>query len=158
MESKSLVKLLRKLIREEVKAAVRQVLNEKTTNHKQVINHGLEMQRISEQPNPRRKKKQYTKNSMLNDLLNETSGIPNDGPIVSQMGAMNDYPSMDFKSEMADSFGMNRQPQQLATTGINGEPVNMQNEAVAKTVDIMTKDYSGLMKAIDKKNKEKGKR
>ncbi len=159
MESKSLVKLLRKIIREEVKTAVRQVLNEQKTNHNQVINHGLEMQRISENPNPRRKKKQYTKNSMLNDLLNETSGIPNDGPLVSQMGGMEDYPSMgNFKSDMADAFGMNRQPQALATSGINGEPINMQNEAVAKTVDIMTKDYSGLMKAIDKKNKEKGKR
>ena len=153
MESKSFVKLLRKVIREEVKAAVKQVLNERTTNHKQVINHGLDIQRMSEQPNPRRKKKQYTKNSMLNDLLNETGGLPADGPLVSQMSGIDDYPS-----DMAQSFGMRSQPQPLATTDVNGAPVNMQNEAVAKTVDIMTRDYSGLMKAIDKKNKAKGKR
>ena len=39
----------------------------------------------------------------------------------------------------------------LATTDINGAPVNMNNEAVVATVDAMTRDYSGLMKAIDKK-------
>jgi hypothetical protein len=75
------------------------------------------------------------------------------------MGGMDNYPSMDsFKSDMAESFGISRQPQALATTDVNGAPVNMQNEAVAKTVNLMTKDYSGLMKAIDKKNKAKGKR
>ena len=42
-------------------------------------------------------------------------------------------------------------PTSLATTGINGEPVNMNNEQVAQTVQNMTKDYSALMKAIEKK-------
>jgi len=39
----------------------------------------------------------------------------------------------------------------LATKGINGEAVNMNNQGVASTVKAMTKDYSALMKAIDKK-------
>ena len=34
---------------------------------------------------------------------------------------------------------------------INGEAINMSNENVASTVKAMTKDYSALMKAIDKK-------
>ena len=55
---------------------------------------------------------------------------------------------------MAQSFGADRQPgyqTPLATKDINGAPVNMANENVAKTVNLMTKDYSALMKAIDKK-------
>ena len=46
---------------------------------------------------------------------------------------------------------MSRGPQTLATRDINGKPIDMNNEQVATTVGAMTKDYSALMKAIDKK-------
>ena len=36
-------------------------------------------------------------------------------------------------------------------TDIQGKPVNTNNENVANVVNAMTKDYSSLMKAIDKK-------
>ena len=63
-----------------------------------------------------------------------------------------EYPTMgNYKSSMAESFGMSREPQALATTTTDGRPVDMKNENVAKTVNLMTKDYSALMKAIDKK-------
>ena len=147
MGSKSFVKLLRKIIREEVRTAVRQVLTEQKTNHKQVIEHGMNLSHVTENPMPNRPvaKKQFTKNSMLNDLLNETAATP-----VSQ--DMSDWSSMNFKAEMAEAFGQSAGPTQpLTATGINGETVNMNNEAVPATVNAMTKDYSALMKAIDKK-------
>ena len=150
MSSKSFVKVLRKVIREEVRAAVTEILTEQRTNTQQVIDDRLGLSEI--QRKPKRKKKTFTKNSMLNDILNETAGTADfstmrEGPAVMQ----EEYPSLgDFKSEMAESFGMSRQPQALATTGINGEPINMKDENVAKTLNVMTKDYSGLMKAIDK--------
>lgn len=155
MESKSFVKLLRKVIREEVRAAVRteikSVLNENTS----VTKHESNLQKIVDDTKiykPKAKKK-FTKNSMLNDILNETATTADfstmrDGPAVMQQ----EYPSMgNFKAEMAESFGMQREAAPLATTGINGEAINMNNEAVASTVSAMTKDYSALMKAIDKK-------
>jgi len=159
MENKSFVKILRKVIREEVKTAIREVLNEQKTNHKQVINHGMDLHNMVEhQTKPyktkARKKKSYTKNNMLNDLLNETAttadfSTMNQGPIVSEMES---YPAMTFDSSKAESFSTQKRPQQvLATTDTNGNPVDMSNETVAKTVGIMTKDYSALMKAIDKK-------
>ena len=43
----------------------------------------------------------------------------------------------------------------LATSGIKGEAVDMSNEQVASAVNAMTKDYSALMKAIDKKKKNR---
>ena len=39
----------------------------------------------------------------------------------------------------------------IVENDVNGAPVNMANKQVAKTVGLMTKDYSALMKAIDKK-------
>ena len=147
MSSKSFVKLLRKIIKEEVQSAVREVLTEQKSNHNRIINHGMNLSEITENPMPNRPvaKKQFTKNSMLNDLLNETA---NAVPSQEQL----DWNTMNFKSEMTDAFGMRAAPTApLTTTGINGEPINMNNQSVASTMNAMTKDYSALMKAIDKK-------
>ena len=153
MESKSFVKVLRKVIREEVRSAVKELLAEQQVNHNAVINHGMNLHELADK-RPARKKKRFTKNDMLNDILNETSGIPSDGPIVSQ-----DYPSIgNFKSDMAESFGMSRQPQTLATNDINGKPINMSNEKVATAVNAMTKDYSAVMAKMRETDKQKGKK
>ncbi len=151
MKTEGFVKLLRKVIREEVRSAVREILSEERTNHKQVIDHGINLAEIAENPMPNRpkaKRKTYTKNGMLNDLLNETAATADfssmKDPSFATMGGQ-------FNSSMAQSFGASRHPQSLATHDTNGKPVDMSNENVAKTVDIMTKDYSALMKAIDKK-------
>jgi hypothetical protein len=147
MESKSFFNALRKIIREEVQLAVRtemkRMLTENKTDHKKVIQHGLELNRITEKPVT---KKTYSKDPLLNDLLNETATVPAE-----------QWPTMDFRSEMAQAFGGMRQhmdsdiPFVAPATDINGSPVNMSNEKVATAVNAMTKDYSALMKAIDKK-------
>ena len=149
MKKDGFVKLLRKIIRDEVSKAVKNALNESKIN--QVTSADFSLTEMSEDSvtNKPRVKKQYTKNSMLNDLLNETAATP-----VSQ--EMADWSSMNYKSEMAEAFGQGMSASKpvtpLATKGINGEPVNMNNENVAKVGNAMTKDYSALMKAIDKKN------
>lgn len=131
MQTKSFVKLLRKVIREEVRSAVRSELQQLNENA------------LPATPKMQRKQKRFVKNDMLNDILNETTAMPAD----------QEWSTMNFKSEMAQAFGMQSTGPSvpLATTDINGAPVNMNNEAVAATVDAMTRDYSGLMKAIDKK-------
>ena len=150
MKTKTFVKLLRMIIREEVGKAIKTALNESSINQVTDIN----LKEIVEDPMPNRPiaKKQYVKDSMLNDILNETAAMP-----AGQ--EMTDWSSMNFKSEMAQSFGNQRQQNNIApvaTQGINGEPVNMQNEKVASVMNAMTKDYSGLIKAIDKKNGKMG--
>ena len=53
---------------------------------------------------------------------------------------------------MAQAFGGNTsRPAVAPMTDLQGKPVNANNEQVAATVNAMTKDYSALMKAIDKK-------
>lgn len=158
MEAKSFIKLLRKVIREEVQSVVRKevrsLLKERTTQpeHKKVIDHGMHLSELASNKKSSpvaNNKKTFTKNPMLNDLLNETA---NTAPTQE----LTDWSAMNFRSEMAESFGApsmkNRAIEQsLATHDIDGKPINMANEQVAKTVNVMTKDYSALMKAIDKK-------
>ena len=153
METKSFIKILRKVIREEVQSVVRKemrtMLNEKKVNHKSVIKHGMELHdsvESSRKPVPTKKK--FVKDSMLNDILNETA-------YGSDFSTMNDGSAV-YQSSMVDKFASSRQSSTstiapIVTNDVNGTPVNMQNANVAKTVDIMTKDYSQLMKAIDKK-------
>jgi len=156
MESKSFVKLLRKIIREEVGRAVKQALTESNLN--QVTKSNVNLTEIMEDPMPNRPraKKKFAKNSLINDLLNETATTADfasmrQGPAVMQ----EEYPTMgSFKADMAQSISTPAQP--LATTDTHGKPVNMANEKVANVMSAMTRDYSGLIKAIDKKNGKMG--
>ena len=142
MKTNGFVKLLRKVIREEVRNVIvkelKPILNEVNIKKHDINLHGvMDTPNIPKQPVA---KKQYTKNVALNDILNETANTP-----------PSEWNSMNFRSDMAEAFGIQRGPTPLATKGINGETIDMNNEAVASTVSAMTKDYSALMKAIDKK-------
>ncbi len=137
MKTEGFVKLLRKVIREEVSKAIKTELKP-LLNEVKSVNENTSLTNIT--PRPVTKKK-YTKNPVLNDLLNETAAVPSAG-----------YDTLNYKSEMAQAFGMEQHNAPVAPmTGINGEVINMNNEAVKTTVNAMTKDYSALMKAIDKK-------
>ena len=136
MKTEGFVKLLRKVIREEVSKAIKTELKP-LLNEVKSVNENTSLTNIT--PKPVTKKK-YTKNPVLNDLLNETAAVPSAG-----------YDTMNFKSEMAQAFGMEHNNSIAPTTGINGEVINMNSEAVASTVGAMTRDYSALMKAMDKK-------
>jgi hypothetical protein len=46
---------------------------------------------------------------------------------------------------------MSSEPDVTPSTDIDGRPVDTSNEAVANVLNIMNKDYSALMTAIDKK-------
>tara|TARA_A100001201_G_scaffold8659_1_gene13109 strand:+ start:5328 stop:5795 length:468 start_codon:yes stop_codon:yes gene_type:complete len=153
MDTKSFVKILRKVIREEVGRAVKQALTEQTINHGQVIEHGMNLAEIAENPMPRRPiaKKKFSKNSMLNDILNETAATGDfasmmDMPKVSQM----DYPQMG--PTRTSTMVQPNQPM----TGINGERVDTSKPEMAAVQKALTRDYSGLIKAINKKNGKMG--
>lgn len=152
MKTDGFVKLLRKVIREEVsnaiKAELKPILNEVRSTR-----HDINLQEIASTPNrstTSSKKRQYTKNSMLNDLLNETATAP-------IIDSAEDWNTPDFKANLSDAIGMRPEPTSLplATSGIKGEAVDMSNEQVASAVNAMTKDYSALMKAIDEKKKNR---
>jgi len=142
MKTQGFVKLLRKVIREEVRNVIvkelRPILNEAN-----IKKHDINLQEVADvplQPKQPVAKKQYTTNTALNDILNETANTP---PA--------EWNTMNFRADMAEAFGMQSANTPLATKGINGEAIDMNKESVASTVKAMTRDYSGLMKAIDKK-------
>ena len=142
MKTQGFVKLLRKVIREEVRNVIvkelRPILNEAN-----IKKHDINLQAVADvplQPKQPVAKKQYTTNTALNDILNETANTP---PA--------EWNTMNFRADMAEAFGMQSVNTPLATKGINGEAIDMNKESVASTVKAMTRDYSGLMKAIDKK-------
>ena len=77
---------------------------------------------------------------MLNEMLNQTM---NDG----------EWRTMDsqFGSNQAQRWVDNGSTSVAPTTDIDGKPIDTNNEQVAAAVGAMTKDYSQLMKAIEKK-------
>ncbi len=133
MDTKSFVKILRKVIREEVGNAIKQALNETPVTDKQVINNGMNLHELVDTPKPAKRK--FAKNSMLNDILNDTATDSDfrgmhDGPEPSLMRPSNVMESM---------------------TGINGESVDTSKPEIKAVGKALTRDYSSLMKAMDKK-------
>jgi hypothetical protein len=160
MDSKEFIKALRTLIREEVRAAVREEIKVLTEN-KQQPKPKLKVEDIWESMGSTGKsarstgahtttsKKSFVKDPLLNDLLNDTASRP------TQMNEGYDTIGT-YSAEMAQGFGMMRGtdtsvPVVAPMRDLDGRPVNMDNEGVATVVNAMTKDYSALMKAIDKK-------
>ena len=157
MNSKEFIQALRKVIREEVQTAVRsefKKLNENVISERVVTKQQPSSYTQTYKPKLQQvqNKKTYSSNPLLNDILNDTSYIPSDGPSVmlEEQINYNDYeewPTM-------GSRPMQRQAPAVLTD-VNGAKVSVQQlaqtEAGAAVVSALTKDYSALMKAIDKK-------
>jgi hypothetical protein len=157
MKAKQLADLLevivRKVVREELKPIITEVRNaskpilketkkknKRTSNRIQKdpldISDVLKEERAS---NPT-EKKTFVKNPMLNEMLNETM---QDG----------EWRNMDaqFGSNQAQAWSGRETTTVAPTQDIDGRPVDTSNPEVANVMGAITKDYSQLMKAIDKK-------
>ena len=145
MNSKDFIQALRKVIREEVsvinetKRTVRQEPTPTYTN--------------AYKPKPK-PKQQFTQNSMLNDILNDTGGFRAENPYAALNENMVDYsedidewPTMQMGAR--PSMGMSRAAA-IPTVDPEGRPINPAN-VPEEVVNAITKDYSALMKAINKK-------
>ena len=146
MSNKALVKAL--------KTAVREVIKEELTD---ILREGLqstvtEMQTesVAKQPvktSKPRKTSLFKENKFAN-ILNETQGLQSEGTYAELM-----QEEMSFSSADAQGFGMmrNNSAPQIMEDPETGK--NMQVDSVVAKA--MNRDYSALMKAIDKK-KNKG--
>jgi alpha-mannosidase len=127
---------LRQIIRQEM----REVLTEELLP---ILQDVLTEQKRPTPSRPKRskssKRKTFSKNSILNDLLNDTASSTN-------FSDMNTGPLVESGLSM-----MSSEPDVTPMTDIDGRPVDTSNEAVANVLNIMNKDYSALMTAIDKK-------
>ena len=125
MTKESLRQLIREMGHEEVRAALPEVIAEIFTSKGQKVaettGNTVNKPIVKEQP-VKKEFKKYTQNELLNKALNETvGGIPREGGI--------------------------------ASSGLSSSPSVMDHldQAPAPVVQALTKNYSALMKAIDKK-------
>jgi hypothetical protein len=155
MKAKELAQLLelvvRKVVREELKPIlsevkksqkpiIREVKSKKVRVEKDPLDINLS-EILAEASERKTEKKTFMKNPMLNDMLNE----------VADSGEWRTLNHTEFSSNQAQSFMQGGSTSVAPITDIDGRPVDTNNQEVANVMGAITKDYSQLMKAIDKK-------
>ena len=149
MKKNQLRLMIRQIVREEVQMALKKELTE--------VFKGLKTKPITEKRRVKKvvkrkvKMEKLAKDPVLNKILNETrGGLPH-------KEGREEYPSLGNKTYDSNSMaslmgygdmsngGADRAEQTIAQMGVDSEKIS------DDVKDALTKDYSGLMKAIDKK-------
>ena len=140
MKAKTFENLIRKVVREEIDYALRREIKSLKEDLRDelkpnIVEHTERMVEVPQQSTLKEKimgkkpfkKQQFVGNSTLNDLLNETAA-----------GDTN--------------LNSGNSPVSLSQPFATGAPLPMDTTGMPKSVaNAVTRDYSGLMKAIDKK-------
>jgi hypothetical protein len=158
MDAKTLVKVLKQVVREEVRSVIKEELTE-------ILQEGLQSTineiantkkpNIQETKQTKKKSVEFKKTSFA-DILNETDSLREQSPYGA---AMNQTLNEDITMTSADvqSFGHVREKMRSQMMGITvpeviADPETGRNMKVDPVVaKAMTRDYSALMKAMDKK-------
>lgn len=152
MTKKDLVKIIREVVKIEVKKQVNEIFinEEKSTSLKSLTEK--EFKEPIRKKYKKREKVTYTSNSTLNDILNETVGG------IEGNGEMDEYPTMGggtFDSTRASEllgykdagFGGDKQTQREVGAVQTMKEAGVTTSQVPDHVqDALTKDYSKLMK------------
>ena len=152
-KSKALITLIREIVRAEVKKEINKIFIKEGV--KAVSRKVAEVPNVLSKPIPKKTKSKevsYTKNPTLNKILNETA----------QSQELDEYPSMGEydTSNMAELLGYGgvsagsdeakREVAAVQTAQAVGADTS--NKAVQDVMSNLTKDYRGVMKALDKKD------
>ena len=158
MDSKTLIKALKIAVRDVIKEELTEILREglQSTINEIKSTSPTPVSRTTSKPiteTPAKNKVQFQRTGFAN-ILNETTSMKDSSPSVSSFAdLMNEnYQDISFNSTDAQGFGMQRANQK------SNAPQVMNDPETGKTFDVdpavqkaMTRDYSALMKAIDKK-------
>ena len=146
MSNKALVKALKTAVREVIKEELTDILREGLQST--VTEMQTESVKKTATRKPKSKKTSLFKENKFADILNETNGLKSEGSYAELMKE-----DMSFSSADAQGFGMMRN---------NTAPTVMEDPETGKNMQVdpivakaMNRDYSALMKAMDKK-KNKG--
>lgn len=155
MNTKEFVQVLRKIIKEEVKSAVKEAMRDMSTDS--LIESVVSKPKPEYNYKPKKQPvtKQFTKDPLLNSLLNETaaSGVS----IPSETAEYNDYsewPTMEMNNLNVGSnySSIMGSPKFVDNRKIDATPDGINPNAVPEEVkSALTRDYRSLMKAINKK-------
>ena len=143
MKKNELIKIIRVVVKEEVQKSLKKELTEvfKSLKTKPLVK---ETKRVVK----KRKPMKLAKDPVLNQILNETRGGVPQGE--------EEYPTMGGKT-----FDRNSMASLMGYGNVGGEEPNIANTTVGNTgakptkelAGILNRDYSDVMKAIDKKKK-----
>jgi len=150
MEQKKFIQVLRKIVKEEVRSVIKEELTEILHEGLQsTVNELTNKQPITKKPAVVKKHGMFKENKFAS-ILNETEVTRETTSTSKYADLMNEDIIMD--SSNARNFGMQRTLQSVNTPSIQdaetGQSIVVEDKAVANA---MTRDYSALMKAIDKK-------
>ena len=147
-----LVQMLREIIKREVQKEVKKIFISEGYQTPKAQNNSYDVPEVLPKPKSQKEQVSYVKDPMLNKVLNETA----------QQNEMEEYPTMGGgtfdTSRMAEMMGYGSQfgnpemkRQSIGVTTAQAAGVNP--ESVPESVmNALTKDYSGVMKALDKKD------
>ena len=155
-KSKQLVTIIREMLKQEVQKEVREIFIKEgmksMTQQSTLVEDKVVEVLPKRKPKPQ-EKVTYTKNPVLNDILNETANA----------GEMDEYPTMGGgtfdSSKMAEAMGYGnmmgdaesrRKVAAIQTAQAAGADTS--NKAVQDVMGNLTKDYSGVMKALKKRD------
>jgi hypothetical protein len=155
-KTSKLVSLIKEIVRQEVQKEVREIFIKEGMKSMAQQSTLVEDKVVEVLPKRKPKPKEkvtYTKNPVLNDILNETANAEE----------MDEYPTMGGgtfdSSKMAETMGYSgmmgsaedkRKVAAIQTAQAAG--ANTSNKAVQDVMDNLTKDYSGVMKALKKRD------
>ena len=158
MDSKTLIKALKMAVREVIKEELTEILREglqSSINEMKSTSH-VSVNRANGQPSsqtPVKNKVQFKSTGFAN-ILNETPSMKEGSTSVSSFSEMmnENYRDISFTSTDAQGFGMMRSGQQSNAQQVMNDPETGKTFEVDPIVaKAMNRDYSALMKAIDKK-------
>lgn len=161
MDSKTLIKALKVAVREVIKEELTEILREGLQSTITEINQPQTKRQAPPPPNPKRKTVQFNENRWAS-ILNETDPLIEQGPSSMNSFAELMNEGMDdtitMTSRDAQGFGAMRQNMAAAMGLAPQAPSVMEDPETGKTYEVapevqqaMTRDYSALMKAMNKK-------
>ena len=147
MTKKDLVKIIREVVKREVQKEVKKIFIKESTSPK--LENILTEVETSKQSTPTKK---YTDNEALNKVLNETVGLSK------SQKEFEEYPTLGGetfdRTKMQELMGYGKSEEgrrEMAAVDTLKKAGKSVNDVPDYVTNALTRDYSGLMKAIDKK-------
>ena len=146
MTKKQLVKIIQEVVRREIKKEINEIfINEQKTSSKKLAD-------VIPQVSEPKEQVKYTNNKSLNDVLNETVGL--------SKKQSSEYPTLGGgtfdTSRMTELLG-HGQTDEVKRDMVAVDTIKKAGRSVDQVPDhvtnALTRDYSGLMKALDDKKK-----
>ena len=153
MKKSELIKIIELVVRKEVKKQVNEILiKENSIKSKPVI-------KSKPKPKPKRVQQQYTSNTELNRVLNETIGLNDksqeDDEWPTMGGSAFDSTRTTELLGYGDSMGTNKEMQRNMAAAQTLKEKNVSVKDVPESVlNALTRDYSDLMKHDKMKSKK----